>query len=388
LSDAVVPLLAVTLDDRSRPLSLRLQLPRVLRAIATQAAFEALLFSNLADDPSLHFRVGTALGRMHDEHPALVVDRERVMGALQRRRDVIVMLRQPWLDARAAVGETSLLTRVLGDRLDQSLAISFWLLGLLHDGRSLRRAHEHLVGGDARRRAWALELVDNTLSGDERELISAQIEPVHTQLPPGDAVGLDRHLELLTFSDDVTLRACARRVSRWLGSWKEPAREDDMNEQTLRKLFALEGVEIFAQSDVDDLSAVAAVAREQTYRSGQEIYAEGDPGDALFVIVEGVVDAKREGEVVLTMHARESFGETSLFDGAPRVNSVVATADTKVLAIDRRDFLDLLADRPELLSGMFRVLSRQLKSMVVEVAARRATTGEMPALPPSGPRER
>jgi hypothetical protein len=37
---------------------------------------------------------------------------------------------------------------------------------------------------------------------------------------------------------------------------------------------------------------------------------------------------------------------------------------------------------------MFRVLSRQLKSMVVEVAARRATTGEMPALPPSGPRER
>jgi HEAT repeat protein len=388
LGDAVVPLLAVTLDDRSRPLSLRLQLPRVLRAIATQAAFEALLFSNLADDPSLHFRVGTALGRMRDEHPTIEVDRARVMGALQRRRDVIVMLRQPWLDARAAVGETSLLTRVLGDRLDQSLAISFWLLGLLHDGRLLRRAHEHLVGSDLRRRAWALELIDNTLSGEERELIAEQIEPLHTQLPPGDAHGLDRHLELLTFSDDVTLRACARRVARWLGTWKEPAREDDMNEQTLRKLFALEGVEIFAQSDVDDLSAVAAVAREQTYRAGQEIYAEGDPGDALFVIVEGVVDAKREGEVVLTMHARESFGETSLFDGAPRVNSVIATADTRVLAIDRRDFLDLLADRPELLSGMFRVLSRQLKSMVVEVAARRLTTGEMPALHPAAPRQR
>ena len=42
--------------------------------------------------------------------------------------------------------------------------------------------------------------------------------------------------------------------------------------------------------------------------------------------------------------------------------------------------LDLLADRPELLSGMFRVLSRQLKSMVVEVAARKTTTNEMQAI--------
>ncbi len=388
LGNPVVPLLASTLDDRTRPLSLRLQLPRVLRAIGTQAAFDALLFSNVNDDPSLHFRVGVALGRLHDENPGLVVDRARVMEALARRKDVILRLREPWLDARAAVGEASLLTRVLGDRLDQSLAISFWLLGLLHDTRTMRRAHEHLVGGDPKRRAWALELLENTVAGDERALIIDQIEPLHSDLEPGDPQGLDRHLPLLTFSDDFTLRACARRVARWLGQWNEPPREDDMNEQTLRKLFALEGVEIFAQSDVDDLAAVATVAREQSFHKGEEVYAEGDPGDALFVIVEGLVEARRDGEVVLTMHARESFGETSLFDGAPRVNSVIAIADTKLLVIDRRDFLDLLADRPELLTGMFRVLSRQLKSMVVEVAARRATTGEMPVVvPPQRPEE-
>jgi CRP-like cAMP-binding protein len=91
------------------------------------------------------------------------------------------------------------------------------------------------------------------------------------------------------------------------------------------------------------------------------------------------MEARREGEVVLRMKAKESFGETSLFDGAPRINEVVATMDSKALVIDRRDFLDLLADRPELLAGMFRVLSRQLKSMVVEVAARRGT-GEHPAI--------
>jgi CRP-like cAMP-binding protein len=155
-----------------------------------------------------------------------------------------------------------------------------------------------------------------------------------------------------------------------------------MSEVTVKNLFALEGVEIFAQSDVDDLAAVASVAKEHVFRKGERIYAEGDPGDALYVIVEGAVEARREGEVVLTMRSRESFGETSLFDGAPRINEVIATQDTTALVIDRRDFLDLLSDRPELLAGMFRVMSRQLKTMVVEVAARRSTTGDVPAVAP------
>lgn len=149
-----------------------------------------------------------------------------------------------------------------------------------------------------------------------------------------------------------------------------------MNELVLQRLFALEGVEIFARSDVDDLAAVAAVAKEQTFNKGARVYAEGDPGDALYVVVDGSLEARRDGERVLSIKAKESFGETSLFDGAPRINEVIATADSKVLVIDRRDFLDLLADRPELLAGMFRVLSQQLKSMVVEVANRKSNTAD------------
>lgn len=378
MGDDVVELIASTLDDRMRTLSLRLQLPRVLRRIATQRALEALLYSNAHDDPSLHYRVGLALAQLHEEHPELTVDLSRLNAALERRRDAYEHLLRPWRDARAALGETSLLTRVLGDRLDQSLEITFWLLGLRHDPRLLRRVHAHIVGADSRRRAWALELMDNTLTQSERAVISAQIETLHTAQLPGRADRFDEHLEVLTRSNDFVLRACARRVARWLGQWDDAPREDDMNDQIVRKLFALEGVEIFAQSDVDDLAAIAAVAREQAFRKGETVYAEGDPGDALYVIIEGAVEARRDGEVVLVMHARESFGETSLFDGAPRINGAVATADTRTLVIDRRDFLDLLGDRPELLTGMFRVLSRQLKTMVVEVASRRATTGDLP----------
>ena len=379
LGDAVVPLLASALDDRSRSRSLRLQLPRVLRLIGTQAALDALLFSNAYDDPSLHYRVGIALAQLHDEHPEFPIDERRQLEALRRRREGSIALIEPYRDCRASLGEDSLLTRVLADRLDQAMELSFWLLGLRRDARGLRRAHTLLLGSDTRRRAWAMELVDNVVSPEERELVAHHVDSHHRTLPFGAAARLAEHLPGLCTSDDFILKACARHLGRGLGAWTAPHREDDMNETTVKRLFALEGVEIFARSDVDDVAAVAAVAKELTFRKGAQVYSEGDPGDALYVIVEGAMEARRDGEVVLRMKAKESFGETSLFDGAPRINEVVATMDSKALVIDRRDFLDLLADRPELLAGMFRVLSRQLKTMVVEVASRRAT-GEHAAI--------
>ncbi len=379
LGDAVVPLLGSALDDRSRSRSLRLQLPRVLRLIGTQAALDALLFSNAHDDPSLHYRVGIALAQLHDEHPEFEIAEERQLEALTRRKEGALRLIEPYRDCRAALGEDALLTRLLADRLDQSMELSFWLLGLRSDARGLRRAHTLLLGSDTRRRAWAMELVDNVVSPEERELVAHHVDAHHRSLPFGAAARFHDHLQLLCTSDDFILKACARYVGRSTGHWTSPHREDDMNEITVKRLFALEGVEIFARSDVDDVAAVAAVAKEQTFRKGAQVYSEGDPGDALYVIVEGAMEARRDGEVVLRMKAKESFGETSLFDGAPRINEVVATMDSKALVIDRRDFLDLLADRPELLAGMFRVLSRQLKIMVVEVASRRGT-GDYPAI--------
>ena len=142
----------------------------------------------------------------------------------------------------------------------------------------------------------------------------------------------------------------------------------------------LQKLHLFQKLTFDETTRLGSIIEYLDVPAGTIVIEQNALGDALYVIVEGEMQARREGEVVLTMKAKESFGETSLFDGAPRINEVVAVQDSKVLVIDRRDFLDLLADRPELLSGMFRVLSRQLKSMVVEVTARKTTTNELQAI--------
>ena len=140
LKDAAVPLVADALDDRSRSLQLRFQLPRVLRQIATPAAFDALLFSNASDDAFLHYRVGVALARLRDEHPEHPVDAERVHQALDRRRQTWRGLSEAFVNLKQALGSEALLTRAVGDRLDQAFELSFWLLGLLHDAKAMRRA--------------------------------------------------------------------------------------------------------------------------------------------------------------------------------------------------------------------------------------------------------
>lgn len=371
LGEAVVPLVAEALDDRSRSASLRYQLPRVLKQIGTQAAFDALLFSNADDDAFLHYRVGVAIARLKGDRPALNVDKQRMQEALQRRLDTYNALKDPWRDLKAALGPQALVARALGDRLDQAFELAFLVLGLEYGERTMRRAHAQLKSADVKGRAWARELMDHLLNEAEGQVMRPLLEAHHTGLPPGDAAMAPERLAMLSGSRDFVVRATARAVARRRGLWPMEYREDDMSEVTVRKLLALEGVEVFAECDVDDLAAIAAVAREQSFKAGERVYREGDPGDALYVVIEGEAESRRDGEAIIVTRAREAFGEVSLFDGAPRVTEVVAKADMKTLVIDRRDFLDLLADRPELLTGVFRVLSRQLKSLVSSLSPRR-----------------
>ncbi|WNG37588.1 cyclic nucleotide-binding domain-containing protein [Archangium violaceum] len=372
LGDEVTPLLEATLNDLSAPLAMRLQIPRVLRHIGTPAALHALLFSNVRDDARLHFRIGAELSRLRDEHPEHPVDVDRVREALGRRRDVYRALVEPFRDLRAELGDHSLLTRMVGDRLDQALELSFFLLGLLHPPQVMRRVHQQVAGQDARRRAYALELLETLTDEQDRELVREQVELHHRDLPPGTPGRLEAHLAWLCRSEDVVLRGCARYVAGRIGMDLPPPQEGDMSQATVQKLFLLEEVHVFSQNDVDDVAAVAAIAREARFRAGERVYSEGDPGDALYVIVEGAVDAISNGEHVLRMRAKETFGDLSLLDGAPRPNDIVAVEDTRVLVIDRRDFLDLLADRPELLTGFFRAVSQQLRAVIQASETRQA----------------
>ena len=130
----------------------------------------------------------------------------------------------------------------------------------------------------------------------------------------------------------------------------------------------LKNADIFAELDEAELEAVAETCSEQVMRAGEKIFAEGEPGNRLFIISEGEVRISRtvpgSGEEALTVLKRGAcFGEMSLFDEAPRSASVKAMSDVRILALARNDFLRLLGRSPDLALSVIQELTRRLRQV-------------------------
>ncbi len=110
----------------------------------------------------------------------------------------------------------------------------------------------------------------------------------------------------------------------------------------MTRLHALRSVPIFRGLTKETLFDVARKTDEVAYPSGATVVREGDPGDALFIIVEGSVEVRTGGRVVAQMTAGDFFGEISLFDREPRSATVVAVDDVVLLTLKSSDFETLL----------------------------------------------
>jgi CRP-like cAMP-binding protein len=95
--------------------------------------------------------------------------------------------------------------------------------------------------------------------------------------------------------------------------------------------------------------------------SGEQIFAEGEPGDALYLIVEGRVKVHKGEKELVRLGVRDVFGEMAVLDSEPRSASVTAVEDAVLLKIGRDDFRDILSERPEIAMGVMKVLTRRLR---------------------------
>lgn len=112
--------------------------------------------------------------------------------------------------------------------------------------------------------------------------------------------------------------------------------------------------------------ALAALFRERRFPRGAIIVAQGDPGDAMFLIAEGQVKvavfAEDGREVILSVQSAGGFfGEMALLDDEPRSAHVIAMTDAVLLQLRREDFRARLKHSPDLGIALLRELSRRLR---------------------------
>ncbi|MEM7679002.1 MAG: cyclic nucleotide-binding domain-containing protein, partial [Myxococcota bacterium] len=131
------------------------------------------------------------------------------------------------------------------------------------------------------------------------------------------------------------------------------------------RLFVLEGVPLFQGLPVDVLVKVASIMEQGWTDPLQMVYRQGDPGDAMFVVIAGEVRLFKDDEPLLDLGVGEAFGQVSLLDRGPRPVSARAQEEgVEYLILNRRPLMMLFTDEPSLVNGMFIELARRLRELV------------------------
>jgi serine/threonine protein phosphatase PrpC len=150
------------------------------------------------------------------------------------------------------------------------------------------------------------------------------------------------------------------------------------------KLEILKSMQMFRYLSYRELVRVLNVTETHEYGAGQEIIRQGDPGEAMYVVLSGQVKLDREGAVVAQLGRGQHFGEMALVDRTVRSLTATAAEDSRLLALRRRDFYEIIKKEPslsvKLLWSFVQVLAERLRKTTSNLSV--ALRGESPDLSP------
>lgn len=108
------------------------------------------------------------------------------------------------------------------------------------------------------------------------------------------------------------------------------------------------------------------------YRDTEVIVKQGDQGDCMFVIQEGLVEVVKEmdsGEVVLALRGSgEFFGEMAIFEREVRSATVRALGEARVLTIDKKNLLRRIHEDPSMALHLVQSMSARIRELSDELA--------------------
>ncbi|MCX6620990.1 MAG: Crp/Fnr family transcriptional regulator [Acidobacteria bacterium] len=129
---------------------------------------------------------------------------------------------------------------------------------------------------------------------------------------------------------------------------------------------------LFQSLEPAEMQALAQVAAERRYEAGRVLFHEGDTCEGMHVVVAGRVkifkiSASGREMTIAVESAPSTVAELPLFDGGPYPASVSALDDVTSLFIDKRDFVRLCRQHPDVALKMLAVVGRRLRHLVAMI---------------------
>lgn len=120
------------------------------------------------------------------------------------------------------------------------------------------------------------------------------------------------------------------------------------------------------------LRAMASATHRRTYRRGESLYYEGDPGLGLYVVESGRVRLVSDAEPgrsreLRELDANDMFGEVSILGDFRRLETAETVTETRVLGFFRPDLKNVMRRHPKAGTEIVMALARRVAAQHVEV---------------------
>ena len=138
----------------------------------------------------------------------------------------------------------------------------------------------------------------------------------------------------------------------------------------------LRRVPLFAGVAPSKLKLLAFTSDRVSYRPGDVLFKQGDPGDAAYVVLSGTADilvSAGDGDIkVASIETNSIVGEIAILCDVARTATVRASAPLETLRIKKDHFIRLLAEFPEMAVEIMRVLADRLSRTTAELSEARS----------------
>jgi CRP-like cAMP-binding protein len=139
-------------------------------------------------------------------------------------------------------------------------------------------------------------------------------------------------------------------------------------------------IPLFSQLSPEALETISRLMVEVSFKTGDTIFLEREPGTALYIVKSGTVriwtrDADANDVTLSDLGPGAFFGEMSVLDGGKRSANASARTDCGLLCLRSRDFESFLVEHPHAALEVIRGLGgrlRQTNALIVERGARNA----------------
>ena len=124
---------------------------------------------------------------------------------------------------------------------------------------------------------------------------------------------------------------------------------------------ALRSVPLFAKIEPSKLKLLAFTSERLTFPAGQELFHQGDPGDAAYIILDGQAD------IVVENFKPGGLAKYAILIDVPRTATIRAETELTTLAITKDLFFRLISEFPDMSVEIMRELAHRLEATTAQL---------------------